>query len=180
MFGLWVLAVRNACWVWVEPSTTLWGSICKTTLPPAGRLPDASLVPDSCRRAPGNCGTHSKSTARCETSKLRVVEKRLLFHSWKLHFLGCVPNFIHLFSNCSQVLPLCQGSVIGPGTCFLPLRKPQSRKGRTGRVLRPYKAERGKKKMLQIFSNLAIAGLASPWYSLVWIKSPNRWLYWVN
>lgn len=85
-------------------------------------------------------------------------------------------HFMHLFSKCSQGPPLCQGWEL-----ILPLRNTQFRKDRTGHTLLPYRAERKRwRKCCRRLVNLAVSGFSSPWYSFVWLKSPNRWLFWVE
>lgn len=147
-----------------------------------------------CWHLPGEtldtCQTYHKPAAYCEISKLTEVEKWLLFHFWKLHSWSMLSNVsFHLFVQ--QMFP---SSSFVPGLCdlgtwFLPLRNTQSRKGKTGHRLLSiiYNRKRGTEKMLQTFNYLATVGLSIPWncwalnpLKLIWLRSANRWLYWVE
>lgn len=124
---------------WVEPNSILRSCRHKTTLTPAGWLQDASLVLASFRQKPWILGTLSNSAACCDTSKQEEVASA---PSPGMALFRLCPRFlVHLRNKCSQLPPLCQGSVRGLGTRFSPLNA-QSRKSRMGLLLLPYRAER--------------------------------------
>lgn len=150
-----------------------WARPCGTpSMRPPCPLPARRQTPvlsPSSRERPWNIAGLTESM-RCE--------EWLLFSYRKLTFLGLrfqVSHFICLFSTCSQAPPWGRA-----GNSFLPSRNTQLRKGRTGLLALPYAEQKDVENRLQTFSDLPVAGFSSPWHSFLWIKSPKRWLFWVE